>query len=96
MILTALTPSPEEILRCHTEECMIPVERYQAFPALKKIKLMAFPSDSSPNWINSAMKYLSLTDFGTIIIKNVCFVKCFYLILTYCIRIIFGGRVGQK
>ena len=64
MILVALTPSPEEILRCHTEECIIPVEKGQAFPALKKIKFIAFPIDGSPIWINNALKYLSLTDFG--------------------------------
>jgi hypothetical protein len=64
MILVAMTPSPEEIFRCHTEECIVFVERGQAFPALKKIRLMAFSADDTPSWITSAIKYLSLTDFG--------------------------------
>jgi hypothetical protein len=64
MILATLTPSPEEILRCHTEECIIPIEKGQGLAAFKKIKMLGFSDTEPPLWIIKAMKYLTMTDFG--------------------------------
>ena len=64
MILVSLVPSPDEILRCHNEEAVVPVERGQVLSALKKVRLLAFMGEV-PVWLDLAIKYLTLTDFGT-------------------------------
>lgn len=64
MVIVALVPGPDEILRNHNEECTIPVEKAQALPCLKKAKLVGFGHlSSAPAWLETAMKYLTMTDF---------------------------------
>ena len=64
MVIVALVPGPDEILRNHNEECVIPVERAQALPCLKKCKISGYGHlQSPPVWLSTSLKYMTMTDF---------------------------------
>lgn len=63
MVLVAMVPSPDDILRLHDECSIIPVERAKVLPVLKKIRVVGFGHlPSPPEWLEKAVVYMNMTD----------------------------------
>lgn len=63
-VLCVLVPSPDDLLRYHNEEYCCEVEKFNALPALKKCRLSGFGTTGIPEYLESSIRYLSLSDEG--------------------------------
>eukprot|EP00595_Chromulina_sp_UTEXLB2642_P001000 CAMPEP_0196764504 /NCGR_PEP_ID=MMETSP1095-20130614/6319_1 /TAXON_ID=96789 ORGANISM="Chromulina nebulosa, Strain UTEXLB2642" /NCGR_SAMPLE_ID=MMETSP1095 /ASSEMBLY_ACC=CAM_ASM_000446 /LENGTH=106 /DNA_ID=CAMNT_0042120313 /DNA_START=1262 /DNA_END=1582 /DNA_ORIENTATION=- len=58
-----MVPSPEELYRYHQEENIVDVEKYNALPVLKKIRIVGFGHlPSPPDWLETAVSILTMSN----------------------------------
>jgi hypothetical protein len=62
-----MIPPPAQILIYHRDSTQHPVEKCQVVQVLKKVKLQGFKDVANPpDWLESAITVLSITDQGII------------------------------
>lgn len=68
-VVATVVPCPLDLRRFHEDEFVHPIEKVEALPVLRKMRLGGFGHGTGiPHWIDYAIAVLSMTDDGEFVL----------------------------